>query len=63
MISAKTSSEVAAILDRYLTEHEQTRMLDELSAVKGNKSFMDSIKNLKALIIFNKKGDKDEDNV
>lgn len=50
MTSKQTNEEIKRILDKYLTNQQQVNMFDELAAVKGNKSFIDTIKNLKQLI-------------
>lgn len=50
MTSQKTNQEIKKILDQYLTPDQQIKMFYELSQVKGNKSFTDTIKNLKILI-------------
>lgn len=46
MTSKETNTEILKVVGEYLTYQQMKDMLTKLSAVKGNKSFMDSIKNL-----------------
>jgi len=50
MTSNQTNQEVKRILDKHLTKKQQVELFTELSEVKGNKSFKDSIENLLKLI-------------
>jgi len=46
MTSKETNKEIVKIIGKYLTYQQAKDMFQELSEVKGNKSFMDSVKNL-----------------
>ena len=50
MTSQKTNQEIKKILDKHLSREVQEALFTDLSKVKGNKSFTDSIQNLLSLL-------------
>jgi hypothetical protein len=55
MTSKQTNEDIKKILDKYITPEVQVKLFAELATVKGNKSFTDTIINMRNLLLTIKK--------